>query len=128
MKKEELKQFLELYDKFEDTCLDIRNELSYYDSDFKYVDEFYIDDKRIRCEGDEYWSYGGHEHHTKYFNIDLLTYSDDELKEYVSNIILEESEKKAKELAEKEKYKKEQELKELKRLKEKYEKQTIYIN
>lgn len=122
MKKEELKQFLELYDKFEDTCSDICHELSHYDNDFIYVEDFYIDEDSIRCEGDEYWSYGGHEHHTKYFPINLLTYSDDELKEYVSNLILEESEKKAKELAEKEKYQKEQELKELKRLKEKYEK------
>ena len=122
MKKEELKQFLELHDKFEDTCSDICHELSNYDHNFIYVEDFYIDEDSVRCEGDEYWPYGGHEHHTKYFDIDLLTYSDNELKEYVSNLILEESEKRAKELVEKEKYKKEQELKELKRLKEKYEK------
>jgi len=122
MKKEELKQFLELHDKFEDTCSDICHELSNYDSNFIYAEDFYIDENSVRCEGDEYWSYGGHEHHTKYFDIKLLTYSNDELKEYVSNLILEENKKKAKELAEKEQYKKEQELKELKRLKEKYEK------
>ncbi len=122
MKNEELKQLLELYNKFEDRCSFICRELSYYDRNFQYVDDFSIEDDTVRCEGDEYWSYGGHEHHTKYFNIDLLTYSDDELKEYVSNLILEESEKKSKEIAEREKYKKEQELKELKRLKEKYEK------
>jgi len=110
MKKEELKQFLELHDKFGDACSDICNELRHYDNDFMYVDDFYIDEDSVRCEGDEYWSYGGHEHHTKYFDIKLLTYSDDELKEYVSNLILEKNKKK------------EQELKELKRLKEKYEK------
>ena len=81
MKKEELKQFLELHDKFEDTCSDICHELSHYDNDFSYVEDFYIDENSIRCEGDEYWSYGGYEHHTKYFDIKLLTYSDDELKE-----------------------------------------------
>ncbi len=122
MKKEELKQFLELYNKFEDKCSEICHELSNYDDDFIYVDNFSIEEGSVRCEGDEYWSYGGHEHHTEYFDIELLAYSDDELKEYVSNLILEESKKKAKELAEKEKYEKEQELKELKRLKEKYEK------
>jgi len=122
MKKEELKQFLKLRDKFEDACSDICNELRHYDNNFMYVDDFYIDEDSVRCEGDEYWSYGGHEHHTKYFDIKLLTYSDDELKEYVSNLILEKNKKKEKDLAEKEQYQKEQELKELKRLKEKYEK------
>jgi len=54
MKKEELEQFLELYDKFEDTCSDICNELSHYDKNFKYVDNFFIDKNSIRCEGNEY--------------------------------------------------------------------------
>ena len=122
MKKEELKQFLKLYNKFENRCSFICRELSSWNEDFKFVDQFYIEDNSVRCEGDEYWNFGGHEHHIKYFDINLLTYSDDELKEYVSNLILEESEKKAKEIAEIEKRKKEQELKELQRLKEKYEK------
>jgi len=122
MNNKELKQFLELYDKFEDRCNYICRELSSWDEDFKFVDQFYIEDNSVRCEGDEYWNFGGHEHHTKYFDIDLLSYTDKELYNYVYSLISEETKKKAKEKAEKLKYEREKELKELQRLKEKYEK------
>ena len=122
MNNEELKQFLELYNKFEDRCSFICRELSSWNEDFKFVDQFYIEDNSVRCEGDEYWNFGGHEHHVEYFNIDLLSYTDEELYNYVYSLISEESKKKAKETAKKLKEEKERELKELKRLKEKYEK------
>lgn len=120
--KEELKNFLWDYNKFEYICEDICKELSRWDESFKFMDEFSIDDKSVKCEGDEYWSYGGHEHYIDYFDVELLTYSKDELKEYVDKKVAERDTELQKEKEEKEAYKKEQELKELERLKAKYEK------
>ena len=120
--KEELKQFIWDNSKFNYICKNICKELSHWNENFEFADTFVIEDKKVRCEGDEYWPYGGHEHHTNYFNIELLTYSKEELNDYVNALILKESEQKAKECAEKLKHEKERELKELKRLKEKYEK------
>jgi len=118
--KEELKQFIWDNSKFNYICKNICKELSRWDDCFKFMDQFTIQDKNVCCDGDEYWSYGGHEHYTDYFDIELLTYSKDELKEYVDKKVAERDAKLKKEKEEKEAYRKEQELKELKRLKEKY--------
>ena len=120
--KEELNQFIWDNSKFNYICKNICKELSRYNDNFKFMNQFTIEDKEVCCDGDEYWSYGGHEHYTDYFDIELLTYSKEELNDYVNALILKESEQKAKECAEKLKHEKERELKELKRLKEKYEK------
>jgi len=120
--KEELNQFIWDNSKFNYICENICEKLSHWDKNFKFADNFVIEDKQVRCEGDEYWAYGGHEHHTHYFDIELLTYSKEELDDYVNGLILKENEQEAKKCAEKLKYEKERELKELKRLKEKYEK------
>ena len=126
--KEELNQFIWNNSKFNCICKNICKELSRWNDVFKFMNQFSIEDKKVCCDGDEYWRYGGHEHYTDYFDIELLTYSKEELDNYVNALILKESEQKAKECAKKLKDEKERELKELKRLKEKYEKQIIYIS
>lgn len=120
--KEELNQFIWDNSKFNYICKNICKELSRYDDNFKFMNQFTIQDTNVCCDGDEYWSYGGHEHYTDYFDIELLTYSKEELKEYVDKKVTERDAKLKKEKEEKEAYRKEQELKELKRLKDKYEK------
>lgn len=120
--KEELNQFIWDNSKFNYICKNICKELSRYNDNFKFMNQFTIEDKEVCCDGDEYWSYGGHEHYTDYFDIELLTYSKEELKEYVDKKVIERDAKLKKEKEEKEAYRKEQELKELKRLKDKYEK------
>ena len=120
--KEELNQFIWDNSKFNYICKNICKELSRYNDNFKFMNQFTIEDKEVCCDGDEYWSYGGHEHYTDYFDIELLTYSKEELKEYVDKKIAERDAKLKKEQEIKEAYRKEQELKELKRLKDKYEK------
>ena len=120
--KEELNKFIWDNSKFNYICKNICKELSRYDDNFKFMNQFTIQDTNVCCDGDEYWSYGGHEHYTDYFDIELLTYSKEELKEYVDKKVTERDAKLKKEKEEKEAYRKEQELKELKRLKDKYEK------
>lgn len=120
--KEELNQFIWDNSKFNYICKNICKELSRYDDTFRFMNKFTIEDKKVCCDGDEYWSYGGHEHYKDYFDIELLTYSKEELKEYVDKKVAERDTKLKKEKEEKEAYRKKQELKELKRLKDKYEK------
>jgi len=86
MKKEELAQYAELCEKFEDECNRVCNILK--DSkirhgdceDISYAERFRLCGyDSVVWEGDEYWSYGGHEEHSGDFPTDFLTMSDDEL-------------------------------------------------
>lgn len=52
-------------------------------------------------EGDEYWSYGGHEHHAQKFPLEYLWLKDDEIKTMVNKAV-EDKEKQIKERKEKE--------------------------
>jgi len=92
MKQEELKEFTKLYRIFEKNCDRVCNILSKYDEypdyyDLGFADNFRLADsnKEVICEGDEYWSYGGHEHHTGYFDASYLTLSDEELNAIAKN-------------------------------------------
>lgn len=120
MTEAEVNQFLKLYDKFNNKCSKICNELSRYKSYWKYMDQFSIEDGSIRCEGDEYWPYGGHEHHEDCFDIELLSYSDKELEDYVDILVEEKNKKLRKEQAEKAARQKEYDLKQLQAIKDKY--------
>ena len=85
MTQEELTQYVELCEKFEDECNRVCNILK--DSKIRhgscgnisYAERFRLCDDSVAWEGDEYWSYGGHEEHSGYFPVDFLTMSDDEL-------------------------------------------------
>lgn len=86
MTQEELKQYKELNEKFERDCNRVCCILSGSKKrhgeceNISYAEKFKIeDDGSVWWEGDEYWSYGGHEWHSGYFPSDFLTMSDDEL-------------------------------------------------
>ena len=49
------------------------------DCDSRFAEIFYIEDDEVYFEGDEFWSYGGYEHHKGYFPLSYLTMSDEEL-------------------------------------------------
>lgn len=85
MTQEELAQYAELCEKFENECNRVCNILK--DSnirhgdceDISYAKRFCLCNDSVAWEGDEYWSYGGHEEHSGYFLADFLTMSNDEL-------------------------------------------------
>ncbi len=89
MTKEELKTFLGLNDKFIEDCNRVCGILSGSKKrhgeceNISYAERFNIEDSSVCWEGDEYWSYGGHEKHCDYFDIEFLTMSDEELLEIV---------------------------------------------
>lgn len=124
MKKEELEQFKKDYKKFVEDCTRVANKLSLYDDDYYgFCDLFYMEnDDTVCAEGDEYWAWGGHEHHSCCFSAELLAYTDDELDSYVDGLIREREAKLLKEKKRKEEATKKKELEIFKRLKEKYEK------
>lgn len=119
MKASEYKLFLELKEKVDQEVYQARTNLGLLND---YISPVDYDDSDVKLEGDEYWSYGGHEHHsdyleTKYF-IDET--KEEAIKEYYENKRLKkEREEQAKQL-ELDK-KREQDLKLLNELKQKYE-------
>lgn len=85
MTQKELTQYAELCGKFESECNRvcniIMNSKMRHDNceNISYAERFRLADDSVWWEGDEYWSYGGHEEHSGYFPTDFLTMSDDEL-------------------------------------------------
>ena len=124
MTQKELKQYIDLSEKFEEECTRVCNILK--DSknrhggcgDIRYAERFHLADDSVAWEGDEYWSYGGHEEHSGYFPSDFLTMSDDELRKVVEGENEEweaEQERRNKEKAAEEKAKRMAQYEELKK-------------
>ena len=111
MTEEKLKEFKDLYNEFFTKCEKICGELKRFKRDYGYCNEFIPMDNNVYCRGHEYWSYGGHEEYEEYeeyFPTILLTYTEEEVKNHVDNLLsLAEEEKRRKtERLEKEKEKK----------------------
>ena len=125
MTQEQVKQLAELQNIFEERCSEVTNILGkmdmYYNTGFSCCDTFRIDGECVCCEGDEYWKYGGYEHYVEYFDVELLSMTNEEIEKYVEEKIqIKLAEIKAKE--EKLLKKKEaEERKQLEELKRKYE-------
>ena len=127
MKKITLDYYIALDKQFKKQCARVADELSRLDrNEYGYCDYFYLSDDGtyVVGEGDEYWAYGGYEHHNRIIPVKLLTYSDKQLKQYVDNKIEEWEAEQQKEKEAENQRKMECELAELARLKEKYEPQN----
>ena len=122
MTKEEFKQYSELQEKFAKDVDRVTNYLGKIDSDLNFTDYYYLEDGTVHTFGEETWSYGGYDTHYGYFDAEMLTWTDEQLNEYVNNILAYrelEAKHKADAIA---KEKEEKERQEYERLKEKYEK------
>ena len=124
MTQEELTQYAELYEKFKKECYRVCNTLANSEmrhgdcADIRYAKRVRLADDSVAWEGDEYWSYGGHEEHNGYFSADFLTMSDDELLKIVEKENEEweaEQERKNKEKAAQEKERRRTQYEELKK-------------
>ena len=118
MKKSEVKQFLKLDDKFQMRCTEICKLLMPSRPYMIYMSTFIIGDEYVECEGDDYWSYGGHEYYAGKFLTEYLWMSDDEIKSIVDLELEKQNEVKQKQLREQES----KEMAEYERLKAKFEK------
>ena len=124
MTQEELTQYVELCEKFVNECNRVCGILTNSKkrhgdcSDIDYAERFHLSDNSVEWEGDEYWSYGGHEEHSGYFPTDFLTMSDDELLKIIEKENKEweaEQEKRYKEKAAQEKERRRTKYEELKK-------------
>lgn len=120
MTEEELKQFMDLNDKFVNRCKEIAQIMKRCNYSYNYIDDWTLDGNSVCGTGDEYWNYGGHESHTVWFDIAWLTKTDEELNKIADDWLDEQRREKEQKLKEEEAKKQEQELAELKRLQEKY--------
>jgi hypothetical protein len=122
MTEKELETLKNLYNKFSAKCEKICEQLDRLHGGYGHSDEFIPMGDDVYGHGHEYWSYGGHEEHEKYFPTILLTYTEEELKTFVdAHLTFAKREREKKERLEKEKKEKE-EMAEYQRLKEKFEK------
>lgn len=86
--------------------------------DMVYAENFILEEESVFWSGDEYWSYGGHEYHSGYFDADYLTMTDKELKAIVDKMNQEyhkKQEQKEKEIEEAERKKRFAEYEKLKK-------------
>lgn len=98
MTQKELDKFIKLQDKFQLRCEAICKILEPLNYSYGYLSDFYIDGDKVYGEGDEYWQYGGHEHHSTSFPVSYLCMSDDAIKNTVEDELKRREEAKLEEL------------------------------
>ena len=99
MTQNELDKYIELHDKFQLKCEAVCKILKPLNNHYEYLSVFDIDGDEVYGNGDEYWGYGGYEHHSASFPLSYICMSDDKIKEYVSEEIRKRKEAKLAEQA-----------------------------
>jgi len=130
MTAKELDKYIKLQNKFQLRCEAICKILEPLSYSYGYLSDFELDvyDAKVYGEGDEYWQYGGHEHHSCAFPVSYLCMSDDDIKKIVEDDLKKKEEARLARLAEQERIQKinaerleKQEREEYERLKKKFE-------
>ena len=112
MTAKELKQYVELQDRFEDNCCRVREILLGSKTrrrpheDIAYAEDFILEGDVVRWSGEEDWSFGGQEDNWGDFPSNFLTMSNEELLKIVEKENKEweaEQEKEKKEKSDREK-------------------------
>lgn len=100
MTAKELDKYIKLQEKFQLRCEAICEILKPLNSNYGHLSDFELDiyDAKVYGEGDEYWQYGGHEHHSGAFPVSYLCMSDDDLKKIVEDELKRREEAKLEEL------------------------------
>ena len=121
MTKEEFNQYSELQKKFDKDVQRVVSFLKEIDEDLNFVDEFQlIDTNQVKTHGWEYWAFQGSEEHYGYFDAEMLTWTDDELRKYVDQIKKGKEEERVREEIEKTRKKEEEERSIWEKLNEKF--------
>lgn len=130
MTQKELDKYIKLQDKFQLRCEAICKILEPLSYSYGYLSDFELDvyDAKVYGEGDEYWQYGGHEHHSCAFPVSYLCMSDDDIKKIAEDYLDDLKKKEEARLAEQARIQKinaerleKQEREEYERLKKKFE-------
>lgn len=87
MTQKELDKYIKLQEKFQLRCEAICEILKPLNRSYGYLSDFYIEGDKVYGEGDEYWSYGGREHHSASFPLSCICMPDNNIGEYVNEVI-----------------------------------------
>ena len=120
MTQEEFKQYSELHEKFAKDVFRVVSFLKEIDEDLNFVSEFQLEDGSVKTHGWEYWAFQGSEEHYGYFDADMLTWTDEELQNYVDQIKKGKEEERIREEIEKARKKEEEERSLWEKLNEKF--------
>ena len=130
MTQEELKFFKELHNKFIEDCervcgilINSKERTVHETSNIKYADTFCLEDGSVYWEGDETWSYSGHEWHSGHFDADYLTMTNEKLMSIVDKENKEYDKKQKDKKREKEEREKAARLEHYNKLKKEFENQ-----
>lgn len=85
MRYKDVQDYIMLQDMFQARCEEVCGLLSKLNDSYKYLDTFEITDDKVFGEGDEYYGYGGNEHHWQNFPLNFLWKSNEEIKQYVED-------------------------------------------
>lgn len=87
MTEKDVQDYILLQDKFQARCEEVCGLLIPLNDSYKCLSDFeiYSNPDEVWGEGDEYWSYGGHEHHAAKFPLNFLWKDDEEIKQYVED-------------------------------------------
>jgi hypothetical protein len=85
MRYKDVEDYILLQAMFQARCEDVCWLLRPLNDSYGYLSEFEISDNEVWGEGDEYWQYGGHEHHSQKFPSNFLWKNDEEIKQYVED-------------------------------------------
>lgn len=122
MTKEELKLYSELQEKFAADVSRVKDFLKEIDEDFEYVDMFYLrDDGMVETHGTMYdGRYQYSEEHYGSFDLEMLTWTNEELRKYVDQVKKGKEEERVREEIEKARKKEEEERSLWEKLNEKF--------
>jgi hypothetical protein len=92
MTRDEVDKLIALNEKFQKRCSEICDILKQANPSMAYMDTFEIETTHVICSGDEYWSYGGHEHHAGKFPVKYLYMSNNEIQVIVNEEVRQKEE------------------------------------
>lgn len=119
MTQEQLKQFEELNELFQNRCEIVCKLLEPLNKNYKYLDSFEIDANKVVGKGDEYLGYGGEYYHCISFPKEYL-YKDDDIEDLVYIEIVKRNKQRLEEEQNKKEIKLKREKEEYERLKAKF--------
>lgn len=120
MTQVQLETYADLQVQFATDVKRVCNFLKEVDEDFKFVDDFYLEDETVHTHGLERGMFQYEENHYGCFDYEMLTWNDEQLRFYVNNKLKQQESARIAEENLRRKDIEDKELSELKRLQEKY--------
>lgn len=106
MTKEEVKTLVSLHKKFDEDVKRVASKMALYDEDYSDVEDWWIDGETVHGKGEVYARNCHVDTVYEWFDIELLSYTDEELDAYVDELIRKKTEKEKEKKAEQERLEK----------------------